>query len=95
MSAILEFLKIVESDEIAIQLNTPLSATVFAPCSDEDYIYVDHSNDEESIIKLVGEYDDKGVDLARLTVGLIDLLKEVIIYKNSGNKSILKILNFQ
>ena len=49
-------------------------------------------NDEESIIKLVGEYDDKGVDLARLTVGLIDLLKEVIIYKNSGNKSILKIL---
>ena len=37
---VLEFLKIVESDEIAIQLNTPLSATVFAPCSDEDYIYL-------------------------------------------------------
>lgn len=50
-------------------------------------------NDEESIIKRVNEYDDKGVDLARLTVGLIDLLKEIIIYKNSGNKSILKILS--
>lgn len=50
-------------------------------------------NDEESIVKRVNEYDDKGVDLARLTVGLIDLLKEIIIYKNSGNKSILKILN--
>ena len=37
---VLEFLKIVESDEISIQLNTPLSATVFAPCSDEDYIYL-------------------------------------------------------
>lgn len=37
---ILEFLKIAESDEIAVQLNTPLSATVFAPCSDEDYIYL-------------------------------------------------------
>ena len=37
---ILEFLKIVESEEIAIRLNTPLSATVFAPCSDEDYIYL-------------------------------------------------------
>jgi len=37
---VLEFLKIVESDEIAIQLNTPLSATVLAPCSDEDYIYL-------------------------------------------------------
>ena len=29
-----------ESEEIAVQLNTPLSATVFAPCSDEDYIYL-------------------------------------------------------
>ena len=37
---VLEFLKIVESDEIIIQLNTPLSATVFAPSSDEDYIYL-------------------------------------------------------
>ena len=37
---VLEFLKIVESEEISVQLNTPLSATVFAPCSDEDYIYL-------------------------------------------------------
>lgn len=37
---VLEFLKIVDSDEIAVQLNTPLSATVLAPCSDEDYIYL-------------------------------------------------------
>ncbi len=37
---ILEFLKIVESDEICINLNTPLSATVFTPCSEDDYIYL-------------------------------------------------------
>ena len=37
---ILEFLKIVESDDIKVQLNSPLSATVFAPCSEEDYIYL-------------------------------------------------------
>ena len=37
---VLEFLKISESEEISIQLNTPLSATVFAPCSEEDYIYL-------------------------------------------------------
>ena len=49
-------------------------------------------NDEESIVRKVNEYDDKGVDLTRLTIGLIDLLKEMIIYKNSGNKSVLKIL---
>ena len=37
---ILEFLKIAESDEVKIQLNSPLSATVFAPASDEDYLYL-------------------------------------------------------
>ena len=37
---VLEFLKIAESDEIMVQLNTPLSATVLAPCSDDDYIYL-------------------------------------------------------
>ncbi|MBE7704099.1 MAG: DNA polymerase III subunit beta [Cyanobacteria bacterium SIG28] len=37
---VLEFLKIVESEDIMVQLNTPLSATVLAPVSDEDYIYL-------------------------------------------------------
>lgn len=50
-------------------------------------------NDEESIVNKINEYDDKGVDLTRLTIGLIDLLKEVIIYKNSNNRKILKIID--
>lgn len=37
---VLEFLKIVECDEIKIQLNSSLSATVFSPCSEEDYLYL-------------------------------------------------------
>ena len=37
---ILEFLKIVESEEIAMKLNSTLSATVFVPHADEDYIYL-------------------------------------------------------
>ena len=37
---ILEFLKIAESEEISIKLNSSLSATVFAPVSDEDYLYL-------------------------------------------------------
>ena len=57
-----------------------------------DYI---SSNDEEKIISRVNEYDDKGVDLTRLTVGLIDLLKEVIIYKNSNNKNVLKVMTVE
>jgi len=50
-------------------------------------------NKEEDVISRINEYDDKGVDLTRLTIGLIDLLKEIIIYKNSNNKKILKIIN--
>jgi len=37
---VLEFLKIVESEEVAIKLNSSLSATIFAPCNEEDYIYL-------------------------------------------------------
>jgi DNA polymerase-3 subunit beta len=37
---ILEFLKIVEAEEILVKLNTSLSATIFTPCSEEDYIYL-------------------------------------------------------
>ena len=37
---VLEFLKIAESEEVKICLNSPLSATVFAPVSEEDYIYL-------------------------------------------------------
>ena len=37
---ILEFLKIVESEEVSVKLNSSLSATVFAPTSEEDYIYL-------------------------------------------------------
>lgn len=37
---ILEFLKIAESEEIKISLNSSLSATVFTPVSDEDYLYL-------------------------------------------------------
>ena len=37
---ILEFLKIVEAEGIKVQLSTPLSATIFTPDSDEDYLYL-------------------------------------------------------
>ena len=38
-------------------------------------------------------YDEKGVDIYRLTNNLIDLLKEIIIYKNSNSFRGLKIVN--
>ena len=42
--------------------------------------WVSRENDEENIVRRINEYDDKGVDLTRLTIGLIDLLKEVMKY---------------
>ncbi len=54
--------------------------------------YVSEGN-EEKIMEKIASYDDKGVDLTRLTIGLIDLLKEVIVYKNSRNASVLKVIN--
>lgn len=53
------------------------------------------SNNNENIVRRINDYDDKGIDLTRLTMGLIDLLKEIIIYKNSGNKSVLKVVDEQ
>ena len=52
-------------------------------------------DNEELIVKKINEYDDKGVDLTRLTVGLIDFLKEVIIYRNSKNRNILKVTSVE
>ena len=37
---ILDFLKIVESDEIVICMNSSLAAAILKPCNDEDYIYL-------------------------------------------------------
>ena len=48
-------------------------------------------NNESNIISEINEYENKGVDLTRLTMGLIDFLKEVIIYRSSKNKDILRI----
>ena len=37
---VLEFLKIVEAEKVRVKLSTPLSATIFVPESDEDYLYL-------------------------------------------------------
>ena len=51
------------------------------------------NNDHKRILDKINECDEKGIDLARLTNNLIDLLKEAIIYKGSNSFKGLKIVN--
>ena len=47
----------------------------------------------QELLNKINECDEKGIDLARLTNNLIDLLKEMVIYKSSNSFRGLKILN--
>jgi len=50
-------------------------------------------NNHQSLLNKINDYDERGIDLVRLTNNLIDLLKEIIIYKSSDSFSGLKIVN--
>lgn len=51
------------------------------------------NNSHEELLKSINDYDERGIDLVRLTNNLIDLLKEIIIYKSSDSFRGLKIIN--
>lgn len=53
------------------------------------FIKVMLSQDMEEALKLVDKMDHNGTDIKRLTYDLIDILKDIIIYKNTHNDSIL------
>ncbi len=53
------------------------------------FIKVMLSQDMEEALKLVDKMDHNGTDIKRLTYDLIDILKDIIIYKNTHNYSIL------
>ena len=51
------------------------------------------SGDVESLLRKSDEYERNGVDVSRVTSGLIDVLKDVLIYKKTKKESLLKTLN--
>lgn len=53
------------------------------------FIKVMLSQDMEEALKLVDKMDHNGTDIKRLTYDLIDILKDIIIYKNTHNDKIL------
>ena len=53
------------------------------------FIKVMLSQNMEEALKLVDKMDHNGTDIKRLTYDLIDILKDIIIYKNTHNDKIL------
>ena len=47
----------------------------------------------EETLKTINEFDQKGIDIARFTSTLIDILKEFIIYKKTKDIKLLKLLD--
>ena len=50
------------------------------------------NKDFASLITRIQSYEEKGIDLSRFTDGLIDLLKENVIYQNTKKAELLKTL---
>ena len=50
-------------------------------------------NNHQELLLKVNDFDERGVDIVRLSNNLIDLLKEYVIYKSSNSFRGLKIIN--
>ena len=47
----------------------------------------------ESVVKRIDSYEEKGIDLQRFTDGLIDILKDVVIFGNTHKGDLLKTID--
>ena len=58
-----------------------------------DLIKVILSKDMNRTLDIIHKMDSSGIDVKRLTYDLIDILKDVVIYKNTHNVGILSVLS--
>ena len=58
-----------------------------------DLIEIVASNDVEQLLLKSDEYEKNGIDVSRETSGIIDILKDVVVYKNTKKENLLKVLN--
>ena len=49
--------------------------------------------DVASVLERISSYKERGIDLSRFTDGLIDVLKETVIYKTTKNEQLLKVIS--
>lgn len=69
--------------------------TVYGVLSTQDKVeFLLHLIHKEmaSVLKTIENMNQKGIDLKRLTVDLIQILKDIIVYKNTNETTILNIL---
>ena len=55
-----------------------------------DLLKTVETKDVDTLIKMVNDLSNRGTDLRRLTVDLINMAKEAVIYSYSGNKNLLE-----
>lgn len=55
-----------------------------------EFILKCNNNDVAGVLKTIEDFENRGLDFTRLTSSLIDVLKEVIIYKNTKDESLLR-----
>ena len=55
-----------------------------------EFILKCNNNDVAGVLKTIEDFENRGLDFTRLTSTLIDVLKEVIIYKNTKDENLLR-----
>ena len=58
-----------------------------------NFLKLCNNNDYENVLRTIDEFEEKGLDFVRLTSSLIDVIKDSIIYSNTGNEKLLKLLD--
>lgn len=58
-----------------------------------NFLKLCNANDYENVLRTIDEFEEKGLDFVRLTSSLIDVIKDSIIYLNTKNEKLLKLLD--
>lgn len=58
-----------------------------------NFLKLCNNNDYENVLRTIDEFEEKGLDFVRLTSSLIDIIKDSIIYLNTKNEKLLKLLD--
>lgn len=58
-----------------------------------NFLKLCNNNDYENVLRLIDEFEEKGLDFVRLTSSLIDVIKDSLIYLNTKNEKLLKLLD--
>lgn len=58
-----------------------------------NFLKLCNDNDYENVLRTIDDFEEKGLDFVRLTSSLIDCIKDTIVYLNTKNEKLLKILD--